>query len=350
MAKTFDPSKLSAGDQAAFSQWQQRLQAYVAQNGGGIPAPVSYALAHPEYLGQHPELQRDYELVSGAMLPSTAREQLRDYNPAWGNARGEGGVGMQKKSGLFDKWETWLQLGLGAAVAAPVALPALGVGGAAGGSSAAAGGAAAGASAVPALEGGATLAANLGGAGALGAGGAAAGTAGAASTASQFWDKVLGKSKADKILTGVGLAGNLAGKLYQGHQIDKATQAQIDAANKALELQKQVYGQQRADLAPYRNIGSGAVNLLTLGMGITPGADTTTPYFQQQAQQNTAAAAPPPQRSTTPTPGQAVPRDASLSTLSQQPGLVNMVSPDGRPARVPQNQVQAAIQAGGRMA
>ncbi len=362
MAKQFDPSQLSPADQAAFAQWQQRLQAYVAQNGGGVPAPVSYALAHPEYLREHPELQGDYELVSGAMLPPSTREQLKDYNPVWGNAKGEGGVGMEKKSGLFSKWETWLQLGLGAAVAAPVALPALGVGGAAGGSSAAAGGAAAGAGAVPALEGGATLAANLGGAGALGAGGAAAGTGAAAAANPSIWDKIFGKTTADKVMTGLGMAGGLAGSLIQSNQADKATKAQQEAAAKALELQSNIYQQQRADLAPYRQAGASSLSALTYGLGLDPSksADTTTPYFQQQfsAQNNAVpqnAQRNPNSPTTQPIPpgnytgGQAVPRVSSLAGTAQD-GTVAMMSPDGRQARVPSNQVQAALAAGGRLA
>ena len=67
MAKTFDPSQLSAAGQSAFAQWQQSLRSYVAQNGGGIPAPVSYALAHPEYLQSHPELKADVDMISGVV-------------------------------------------------------------------------------------------------------------------------------------------------------------------------------------------------------------------------------------------------------------------------------------------
>ena len=129
MAKTFDPSTLSPSDQAAFSQWQHQLQQYVAQNGGAIPAPVSYALAHPDYLQSHPELRDAYNIVSGATLPASTLDKLKDYHPNWSG----GSAGFDKNSGLWNKWDSWLQLGLAAAVAAPVVLPALGVGGGAAG-------------------------------------------------------------------------------------------------------------------------------------------------------------------------------------------------------------------------
>ncbi len=376
MAKTFDPSQLSPADQAAYAQWQQQLRQYVAANGGGVPAPITYALLKPDYIKDHPELQEGYDIVSGANLPPTVKDAVKGYHPVWGDAQGKGDAGMSKDSGLFNKWETWLQLGLAGAVGGVGAAGALG--GAAGGGAGAAS-AGSGAAAVPALGGGATLAANLGGAGALGAGGAGtaaaaaatggtlastalptsyvapiSGSAGISSAAEgigagaatpSIWDKLFGKTTADKVLTGVGLGANALGNLVQSNQASKATQAQVDAANKALALQSNIYQQQRADLAPYRNAGTSSLSALTYGLGLDPSksADTTTPYFQQQAAQNTAAI--PVQRS--PTPTQAVPR-GTISSLAG--GTVNMISPDGRPALVPQNQVQAALQAGGRMA
>jgi hypothetical protein len=356
MAKTFDPSQLSPADQAAFAQWQQRLQAYVAQNGGGVPAPVTYALAKPDYVQSHPELKEGYDIVSGANLPPSVKEALKGYHPTWQDAHGNGNAGMQKDSGLFNKWETWLQLGLGGALGGAAAAGALGGASAAGGGAAAATGGAT----VPALEGGATLAANLGGAGALGAGGAAAGTAAAANTS--IWDKIFGKSTADKIMSGLGMAGGLAGSLIQSNQADKATKAQQEAAAKALELQSNIYQQQRADLAPYRQAGASSLSALTYGLGLDPSkqGDTTTPYFQQQGQALNNAVPQNAQRNpgsptTQPIPagnytgGQAVPRVSSLAPTAGD-GTVSMMSPDGRQARVPQNQVQAALAAGGRLA
>jgi hypothetical protein len=197
-------------------------------------------------------------------------------------------------------------------------------------------------------------------AGSAGINSAAAGIGGAAGTSS-WWKDLLGiGSKADAVRTAAGLAGNY----LQSRQVDKAVQAQVDAANKALDLQKNIYQQQRSDLAPYRNVGSSSISELSRLVGLPASSDTTTPYFQQQAQAANSAVPQNAQRdpnnpATTPVPagnytgGQAVPRNPStLAGLAptDQAGLVNMVSPDGRPARVPSAQVQSALAAGGRMA
>ncbi len=395
MAKTFDPSSLSPADQAAFGQWQQQLQQYVAQNGGAIPAPVSYALAHPEYLQQHPELRQDVDIVSGSQLPPTTREALKDYHPNWGGDT----QGMQKNSGLWSKWETWLQIGLGAGVAAEVApaiaaaasssaaAPAAGgtaaatTGGTVGTGAAGAGGAAAGGTGATAAGTGASYigsdiagtAATSGGAAAMapttitglttpGVGAAATtpafaagGSTGAAAAAPSIWDRIFGKTATDKALTGIGIGANLAGSIIQSRQASKAAEAEKEAADKALALQSNIYQQQRSDLAPYRNAGASSLSALTYGLGLDPSksADTTTPYFAQQAQaQNTAAQQTSQAQNRMPpaAPSQAVPR-TSLSAISAPAtnGMVAMLSPDGRPAQVPQNQVQAAIAAGGKL-
>ena len=153
-------------------------------------------------------------------------------------------------------------------------------------------------------------------------------------------------SKADAIRTGANLAGNY----LQSRQVDKAVQAQVDAANKALDLQSNIYQQQRSDLAPYRNVGSASIGELSRLMGLPAGSDTTTPYFQQQAASQQATAQQNQQtqnRAPAAAPTPAVPR-GTVASLGD--GFVNMVSPDGRPARVPQAQVQSALAAGGRMA
>jgi hypothetical protein len=150
-------------------------------------------------------------------------------------------------------------------------------------------------------------------------------------------------------------AANLAGNYLQSRQVDKAVQAQVDAANKALDLQSNIYQQQRADLAPARNLLAPAASELSRLTGLPAATDTTTPYFQQQGQANTLASLSAQQtqnRQPPAAPTQAVPRSATIAGLAptDQAGMVNMLSPDGRPARVPQSQVQSALAAGGRMA
>ncbi len=264
---------------------------------------------------------------------------------------------------------------------APTAAGAAGGGAATGGTVAGTGGAAAGGAGADAAYIGsdiASTAASAGGASALvpttitglttpGVGTVATtpafATGGATGSAPlSFWDKVLGKSTADKVMTGLQLGGGLAGSLIQSHQADKATQAQVDAANKALALQSNIYQQQRADLAPYRNAGASSLSALTYGLGLDPSksADTTTPYFRQQfdaennavpqnAQRNPNSPTTQPIPAGNYTGGQAQPRVSSLAGTAPD-GTVAMMSPDGRQARVPQNQVQAALAAGGRLA
>ncbi len=160
-----------------------------------------------------------------------------------------------------------------------------------------------------------------------------------------LWDALGVGNVRDAVSTGLNLAGNV----LQSRQVSNATRAQTDAANRALDLQSNIYQQQRADLAPYRGLGTGAAQLLSRGVGLQTASDTTIPAFQQQPMGNgpqvSAQMAQAAQRN--PNAYQAVPR--SLASLGGD-GFVNMLTPDGRPARVPQAQVRQALAAGGRMA
>ncbi len=244
-------------------------------------------------------------------------------------------------------WSNLANIGIGGAIAAPLisaALPAAGASSAAAPATASSYAApaaaastaapAAAATAAPALGGGATVGANLGAASAL----PAAATGGGV-TAGGIFKSLLPKDNAGW----AALGANVLGNVIQSRQVDKATQAQVDAANKALELQSNVYQQQRSDLAPYRASGNGALSLLNLGMGISPQDTPTLPAFQQPAQT--------PQRGATDQAGQtAIPR--SLSTLGQPQagGTVNMIAPNGMRASIPQDQVQHYTQMGARVA
>lgn len=286
MAKQFDPSQLSPNDQAAFGAWQQQLQQYVAQNRGGVPAPVTYALAHPEYLRDHPELQQAYNIVSGANLPASTREALKGYHPSW-----TGGAGMSKDSGLWNKWESWLQLGLGAAVAAPAIAGALGGAGAAG--AAGAGGSA------PALGGGATIASNLGAAGALSA---------AAPAASHGIFSSL-------VLPGLIKGGASAINGILGHRAaGKATDQLTAASDQAQAINQQVYSDIQGEYAPYIAGGQGAFGALTNGLGLP-----------QQA------------------PQQMAPQGQQAPPHGQSGGMVQLRAPNGQVKAVPQDQAQHYI-------
>lgn len=320
MAKTFDPSTLSADDQAAYSAWQQQLREYVAQNGGAVPAPVGYALAHPDYLKTHPELQAAYDIVSGATLPATTKVALKGFHPVWS----AGKEGMQKNSGLFSKWETWLQLGLGAGVggyAAAALAPAAagGTGATAAGGSATAGSAASGG----AVAGGAS-----------GAGSAA----GAAATGSTLWSKI------GKVAEVAGpIAGQVIGSTISANAQKHAADLEAQAAEQALEWQKQQYGVRQRQLAPAINVGNASTQQLAYLMGLQPGEGgwgaappETQPGYQPPAVPRT----PPENRN---------PNAAPVAPAAPATDAVQMRSPRGTVGWIPRANLDAAIRAGGQV-
>jgi hypothetical protein len=64
----------------------------------------------------------------------------------------------------------------------------------------------------------------------------------------------------------------IGSSLIGAFSANKAANTQADAANRATELQKQMYDTSRADLAPYRESGYGALNKI----------NSMTPYFTKQ--------------------------------------------------------------------
>jgi len=66
----------------------------------------------------------------------------------------------------------------------------------------------------------------------------------------------------------IGPAIGLAGSMMQSSAAGDAADAQAAAANNAAAVQKQIYNQNRDDLAPYRSTGYGANSMLAALMGI----------------------------------------------------------------------------------
>lgn len=173
-----------------------------------------------------------------------------------------------------------------------------------------------------------------------------------ASLGKRLFDSLIGRTAEERLRTGLNLAGNL----LQSRQVSKATQAQVDAANRSLALQRDIYLQQRSDLMPYADMGRGAIGDMGRMTGTTPVAAPTLAAFSQPTSNVSGVTgpngAPPPHDgnpNNAPVTGQAVPR-GSLSDLAGGGDFVNMFSPDGKPARVPRAQMQQALAAGGRMA
>ena len=75
-------------------------------------------------------------------------------------------------------------------------------------------------------------------------------------------------------------AGALAGGALAYFGADKAADAQEDAAKAAAEVQWKMYEQSRADLAPWREAGAGAVEQLSEKVAAGPGQFTESPGYQ----------------------------------------------------------------------
>jgi hypothetical protein len=79
------------------------------------------------------------------------------------------------------------------------------------------------------------------------------------------------------LIPGVGpVLGPIVGAAVNGVEQSKAakdaSQAQVSAGNKALDLYSNIYGQQRADLAPYRSAGTSALGAEMSLLGLNPAA------------------------------------------------------------------------------
>ena len=72
----------------------------------------------------------------------------------------------------------------------------------------------------------------------------------------------------------IGAGAGLIGAGIQAHQTGKAVDAQTDAANKQLALQREIFNQQQANEAPWRSVGANAITSLggLLGLGGGGGA------------------------------------------------------------------------------
>lgn len=81
----------------------------------------------------------------------------------------------------------------------------------------------------------------------------------AAASKTSFWDKLFD-------------VGATVAETYLGQKaINEATRAQTDAINKSIELQREIYTQNRQDQMPWLRTGQGAIGALSLGvLGVTP--------------------------------------------------------------------------------
>lgn len=87
-------------------------------------------------------------------------------------------------------------------------------------------------------------------------------------------------------------AAAVGGALIGADASRSASNKQVDAANRATDLQKQMYDQTRADQAPYRDVGYSALDRLSVLLGLSGNAPGTQQPMQRTEAQLRAALAP----------------------------------------------------------
>jgi hypothetical protein len=160
------------------------------------------------------------------------------------------------------------------------------------------------------------------------------------------------------IMGGAAIAGHLAKAKLESSAAGKAAKTQAAASQQAMGVQKQVYDQQMAGMAPYAKAGANSMN--TLSRLMTPGV----PYSQAMQQQD-AAPVPPPggmgpaplggrPRGLTPSQGTAMPQPGTIpqrqpaapAPMAGAGGTIQLRAPDGSTSAVPSHLAEQFIARG----
>ncbi len=115
----------------------------------------------------------------------------------------------------------------------------------------------------------------------------------------------------------IGTGANVLGGILSSHAAGKAADKQAAAAKQSLDLQRNIYEQNRNDQMPWLNAGRGAVSTLSQLMGVN-GINPASTFSQ-----------------TSPQPQQAVQRSPLAALAGGGGGMVNMRAPDGSTRPVP---------------
>lgn len=83
----------------------------------------------------------------------------------------------------------------------------------------------------------------------------------------------------DPVTAAISAGTSLVGGLMGSNAAQDAAQTQANATNKAAQLQNNQFNQIRDDLAPYRSLGSAAINPLLQAMGFNAPAASSTPQL-----------------------------------------------------------------------
>lgn len=196
--------------------------------------------------------------------------------------------------------------------------------------------------------------------GAAGGGGAAAASAAAPAAAAASPFATLFSPSVLPYVIGAGTS--IAGNVIASRGNTEAARIQAESADKALALQKELYDTQRADLAPYRELGLGAIGQLRHGMGY--GVNPASQGEQPEGWEAPVGIGNPINRGTTASTdpgvgnlsrGQEMPMSGptqGLAGLGSTPtapgGLVTVMAPDGETRALEPEMAERAIQAGGR--
>lgn len=83
----------------------------------------------------------------------------------------------------------------------------------------------------------------------------------------------------DPVTAAISAGTSLVGGLMSSNAAEDAAQTQADAANKAAQIQNNQFNTVRSDLAPYRNLGTAAINPLLQAMGFNAPAASSAPQL-----------------------------------------------------------------------
>ncbi len=287
MAYQLNSAKDASGHEELFVQKFKANQAKI----------VAYKNAHGG------DLEHAYQAVTGEPWPEGRSVKIKNGQPEMTKDR--------TVKSVLGKYV----LPAAAAVIAPYALSAL----AGGGGAAAAG--AAGSSALPAGIGIGETGATVG----LGSLGSTLAPTVAAGASGGLWSKLA----VPLLTTGIASGTNLVGTKMQVDAKKKAAELEAQAAEQALQWEKDVYQQRREDLAPAIGVGGRA----TLALGDLMGIPTPVGGYH----------APPPPGTVPAAPAAAAPATPAA------PQGVRMRAPNGQEQLVPPDQVQHYTQLGAQV-
>jgi hypothetical protein len=147
----------------------------------------------------------------------------------------------------------------------------------------------------------------------------------------------------------IGVAGGIGEAAIKSHQTTKAVDAQTDAAQKALAVQQQVYGNQQQAAAPYQQAGQ-----MTLGrlgqMAAQPANQFSPANYQQGVPKPNLPQMPSQQMPSMGTLGAPPGPQAGMPTPGGQGDTVTIQTPDGRTIQgFPRARVPEAMQRGAKV-